>query len=120
MSLTAIEESWKNVRRGDSHIRNLPFYQVDENGQTVAIDLAAAFPAIKLQVRKGDITTPIIQDLSLANGQITISDTNLLSWSIDTSNLLGKYFYELQMEYSDGTIETWIHGDLTVINDVTN
>jgi hypothetical protein len=78
---------------------------------------------ISMQVRKTRLTAPII-DITTASGMgITITDADAGQFTIDEQvfdETPGLYSYDIQIEFLDGRVKTYIGGEFNLVEDVTH
>lgn len=107
-----IRDHWN----GDS-FKGLQFVLTDQND--AAIDLTGA--TIKCQFRDASDNT-LILDLSIGSG-ITVDDAVNGTFTIDARNpfglATGKYNYDVEVTYASGVIQTYIKGEVKILDDVT-
>lgn len=98
-----------------------PNSPVNPNSPRDPINLTGA--TARLQLRK--VATPAVVSLlcTTSNTKIVLSALlGKLSMSVppaDTVALLGKYLYDLEVTFADGTVMTVVQGTLTVLADIT-
>jgi leucyl aminopeptidase (aminopeptidase T) len=92
-------------------------FTIKENG--VVVDLTGT--TIRIDFKKDAINSHEKTSKTLGNG-ITLTDAVNGAVSIDSfvNNWdVGKYIYDAEITFPDGTINTYFKGTLTVIQDVT-
>ena len=97
------------VYRGNTEKRVL-IMQNKVAGVTSATDVNAVFSNIELQIRTGDNPKAnLIKSLSLAEGTITVTDTNVLNFDLALDVPAGVYYYDVKYTLSaTGEIQTYL------------
>lgn len=86
----------------------------------VAVDLTDA--VIRMQLRKQYGGVVGLSLTSVDDAGITIDDAlnGLFSINRQVINIEPfNYLYDIEIEFADGTIKTWISGNFKILNDVT-
>ena len=113
--MAATTYNFPNHIKGDTFLAQSFIYKL--NG--VGIDLTGA--AFKMMLKRCKQNT--IAALTLSDGSgITITDAINGTWEIDEQIINiehGKYYYDVQMTSSDGTVSTYLSGEFNVIQDIT-
>lgn len=112
--------NFKTQRSGDTFTGVRMTATRTSNEVTNPIDLTGA--VISMQVRKQACLDPII-DISTDTGGITLEDAlngifriePLIVPQVNTHN----YVYDLQFEFPNGVIQTYLKGNFPIQNDVT-
>lgn len=102
------------IIRGDDVVLHIVF--TDENGDPVDItDASITFTAKKNFNSSASISTTVETHTSPAEGKtdITLSDT-------ETSIDAGLYYYDLQITFLNGKINSIDYGELIIKRDITN
>lgn len=101
-------------------------YRNDSYQQTISIldgsgsPISLATADVKMQIRNypdGDV----LQSLTQGNG-ITVggANNNVITISkIISIQVGGKYYYDLQATFADGTVQTYLRGQFIVTEDIT-
>lgn len=84
-----------------------------------AIDLTGVL--IKMQLKKGVASTVSEKTFEVGSG-ITLTNASGGIFTIDTFTITlnaYNYFYDLQLTFTDGTINTYLKGNFKVVQDTT-
>lgn len=105
-------------RVGDT-IRNLDFrYQQDSEDDESFLNFTGA--TVKLQVREWSKTGAVSLSLDLDDGlELQASGTKIVMQTITPDLGPGTYFYDLQVTWTDGSIQTLFSGQWNHFQDVT-
>lgn len=98
----------------------LPFFtKID--GVEYKQDLAANFDDIVMEVRAADnYDSKLIKRLSLTEGTITISDTNVLNFNLSSTARGGTYFLDVMFKKTgEDVYETYLKGIVPIENNIT-
>lgn len=118
----SVDKGFLNLHlyRGDFESYELEMTEI-VNGTETDIDIAAVYDEIILQVRTAnDPRSTKIIDLRLSTEEITISNTKLLSWSMQTSAEAGTYFFDMTFKLAGGDqYLTLIKGNVIIENDIS-
>ena len=108
------------VYRSDKDVRTLEMYN-KVAGVESKTDVSATFSDVLIQVRTGDNpNSSLIKSLSLAEGTITVTDTNVLNFDLSMNVDDGVYYYDVRFKVVGETqYQTYIKGVVTVENNVS-
>ena len=84
-----------------------------------ATDLTGA--TIRTQFRRGSKTNSVSKDLSIGSG-ITIEFLELGIFVWDSFNMdleVAKYYYDVEITFPNGDVNTWVEGTMEVTQDTT-
>ena len=91
-----------------------------QDGNAVAIDLTGVAIAIKFRYRCK--TGSVVKTLSIGSG-ITLTTPLSGIFHIDEYTPIvmevGKYYYDVEITFTDGTIKTYVWGTFNVLQDIT-
>lgn len=100
--------------RGDSQTFELTV--TDSKGLPVDISgCSATFVVARTQSEAAEVTKRIGNGITLVDAPHGVMKVTLAPQ--DTTNLKGDYYYELELDYPDGSINTILFGTLSVIPD---
>jgi len=98
--------------------RSVEFIFDDEG---TPIDLTGA--GIKIQFRYRCKTGKVVKEVTDGNG-VTITDAINGTFKIDQFTPvdweIGKYHYDVQITFADGSIKTYVQGNVKILQDTTN
>ncbi len=102
------------ARRYDTFSEVFTISYYDSNNILQEVDLTSAVVQMQIKKRKSDAGAILNMDVALSGNEITISKHHTLM-----SLAKGKYWYDLEVQDSDGNHITWVHGRFTVVEHVT-
>ena len=105
---------YKNYVRGDTINARLFTLSQTAGGVTSPIDLTGASIRATFVCPQTCVKKTVGEGISIVdatNGQFQI---NTFSLPIE-----GKWCYDIEIEFPDGTVKTWIKGTIKILNDVT-
>lgn len=107
------------MTQGQTWLRTLTI-QVDDDGFDVAGITA------RMQVREDYVAEAVALEFTTADGSIVLTElpdavtATLTATDEETAALeTGPYVYDLEFEYSDGTVDNWFGGIITVHPEAT-
>lgn len=104
--------NWGNQRRGDT-IPAKTFKPITVD--SVAVDLTNTDIRMQLRSAGGALVCTVIK-----GDGIELSGTDGFTVNLPKiRNYEGKAFYDIEFIFSDGTVKTWIEGEITIIKDTT-
>lgn len=86
------------------------------DGDNLPIDISTAI--IKMQIKTAPFGS-IVKDLSIGNG-ITIMNAN--TFRIDpfiNPTKAFRYYYDIQIDFQNGVVKTYLKGSYTIVEDIT-
>lgn len=102
--------------RGDSWSRTINFK--NQAGSPIDITGWEIFFTVKTALSDTDTNAVLQKNITShtdpLNGLSAISFT-----AAETNNVSGKYHYDIQVKKSDGTIKTYLYGEITFLEDST-
>jgi hypothetical protein len=107
--------------KGDT-FNEVPFEvlrRIDIN-TTEPISLAGA--VIRMQLRKEPCSVALLSFTSVNNAGITITNGANGQFKINEQIIniqAGRYYYDIEIRFSDNTVKTWVNGYFTVKQDIT-
>jgi hypothetical protein len=87
---------------------------------TEPINLSGA--VIRMQLRKEPCAVAVLSFTTVANAGLTITNgvNGLFKINEQIINIqAGRYYYDIEIRFSDNTVKTWVSGYFTVKNDIT-
>lgn len=104
----------------DRDFRYLEMYN-KVNGVEYKTDVTATFDDILMEVRTGENPkSSLIKRLSLTDGTITVSDTNVLEFDLSVSVPGGIYYYDIRFKQTgNDQYDTYIKGVVVVENNIS-
>lgn len=103
------------------------FEQITFNFYTTAsapgneIDLSSVVH-VKMDIRRNDVRGKLVKQLSIGNGLEWVDQANgqlrTTAFLIDWGG--GKYVYDLEIKYTDTSVQTYVKGSFNVTEDVTD
>lgn len=81
------------------------------------MDLTGA--TISMKVRAQSPTGTLVDTLTLANTRLTLLANILTIVPFLVTYAAGKYYYDIEIVFSDGRVKSYIGGDWTILQDTT-
>jgi len=103
------------ARRYDTFSETFTIEYYDEDQVLTEVDLTGALVQMQVKKRKGDGEAVLNMDVAISGNEITISKPSNL---MDLAK--GKYWYDLEVQDSDGNQITWVEGRFMVVEHVTS
>jgi len=104
----------------DGDNRTLEMYN-KVNGVEFKTDITATFSDVVMEIRAGENPkSELIKRLSLEEGTMTVTDTNVLNFDIGLDVEAGVYYYDIRyLQIGDTKYQTYIKGVAVVENNIS-
>ena len=108
------------VYRNDTTPYTLEMYYKSA-GAEFKTDIDTTFTDVIMEVRTGRNTnSTLVKSLSLVDGEITVSDTNVLNFNLEMDAEGGTYFYDIKFQQVGSTeFQTYIKGVVEVEDNIS-
>lgn len=107
-----------SIYKGDSFSFSFTLFQRDENGDptTDPVDLTDA--EAKAQIRSTEDSGAVMAEFDVEHddegGTVTLS-----LGPVATTALVSNGVWDVQLTYPDGTVKTYLHGNMSLVKEVT-
>lgn len=112
--MAADSYNFQDVIKGDS-FKGAKFTFTYDSG--AAIDLSSAI--VRMQFRYRRLTGMPVKTITSEDG-LTVVDNSVEIPNFIVDFQVGVYFYDIEIEFAEDDISTWVYGTLKVLQDVTN
>lgn len=107
--------------KGDT-FNEVPFEVLRRTSPTTTEPIILTGAVIRMQLRKEACAVAVLTLTTVANDGLTLTNGANGQFKINEQIIdikAGRYYYDIEIKFSDDTVKTWVSGYFTVKQDIT-